>query len=75
MVEYHTISAKDLSLLHQFGPKILPGIFLGYELHSSGIWEGGILIADIEELEQMDASELHARRHNAREVLINADER
>ena len=27
MVEYHPISAKDLSRLHQFGPKVLPGIF------------------------------------------------
>ena len=31
MVEYHPISAKDLSRLHQIGPKVLPGIFLGYE--------------------------------------------
>ena len=29
-VGYHPISAKDLSRLHQFGPKVLPGIFLGY---------------------------------------------
>ena len=34
MVEYHPISAKDLSRLHQFGPKVLPGIFLGYALHA-----------------------------------------
>ena len=27
MVEYHPISAKDLSRLHQFGPTVLPGIF------------------------------------------------
>ena len=26
MVEYHPISAKDLSLLHQFGKKVLPGM-------------------------------------------------
>ena len=26
------------------------------------------MVADIEELEQMDAPELHARRHNAKEV-------
>ena len=31
--------------------------------------ERDILIADIEELEEMDASELHARRLNAKEVL------
>ena len=27
------------------------------------------MVADIEELEEMDASELHARRLNAKEVL------
>ena len=32
MVEYHPISAQDLSRRHQFGKKVLPGIFLGYEL-------------------------------------------
>ena len=30
MVEYHPFSAKDQSRLHQFGAKVLPGIFLGY---------------------------------------------
>ena len=29
MVVYHSISAKDQSRLHQFGAKVLPGIFLG----------------------------------------------
>ena len=54
MVEYHPISAKDQSRLHQFGAKVLPGIFLGYVLSARGIWKGDILIADIEESEQMD---------------------
>ena len=36
--------------------------FLVYALHAGGIWKGDALIADIEELEQMDASEIHARR-------------
>ena len=69
MVEYHPISAKELSRLHQFGPNVLPGIFLGYVLSAGGIWKGDIMIADIEELEEMDASVLHARRLNAKEVL------
>ena len=34
MVENHPISAKDRWRLHQFGPKVLPGIFLGYALHA-----------------------------------------
>ena len=33
------------------------------------IWKGDIMVADIEELEEMDASELHARRLDAKEVL------
>ena len=34
-----------------------------------GIWKGDITVADTEELEEMDASELHARRLKAKEVL------
>ena len=69
LVEYYPISAKDISRLHQFCPKVLPGLFLGYALYAGGIWKGDIMVADIEELEQMDASELHVRRLNAKEVL------
>ena len=32
MVEYHPISTRDRSRLHQVGKKVLPGIFLGYAL-------------------------------------------
>ena len=69
MVEYHTISAKDTSRLHQFGPKVLPRKFLGFVLSARRIWKGDLLVTDIEELEQMDASEIHPRRINAKEVL------
>ena len=67
MVDCHLISAKDISRLHQFGPEVLPGILLGYVLYSGG--KGDIPVADIEELEEMYASELHARRLTAKEVL------
>ena len=33
------------------------------------IWKGDIKVTDVEESEQMDASEIHARRLNAKEVL------
>ena len=69
MVEYHHISARDRPWLHQFGKKVLPGIFLGYALSAGRIWKGDILVADSEELEEMDASEIHAKRLNAKEVL------
>ena len=69
LVEYYPTSAKDISRLHQFGPEVLPGIFFGYVLYAGWIWKGDIMIADVEELEEMDASELHVRRLNAKEVL------
>ena len=58
LVEYHPITAKDQSRIHQFGKKVLPGLFLGYALYAGGIWKGDVLIADLEELETMDASVL-----------------
>ena len=48
--ETFKISAKDLSRLHQFGLKVLPGIFLEYALYAGRIWKGDILVADIEEI-------------------------
>ena len=51
MVEYHPIAAKDQSRLHQCGKQVLPGIFLGYAWCAGGIWKEGILVAEIEELE------------------------
>ena len=44
-------------------------MFLGYALYAEGLWKGDIMIADNEELEEMDASELHARRLNAKEMF------
>ena len=32
LVEYYPISANDQSRIHQFGKKVLPGLFLGYAL-------------------------------------------
>ena len=58
LVEYHTISAKDQSRMH------------GYELYAGGVWKGDVLVADIEELESMDASEIYSTRLNAKEVIF-----
>ena len=69
MIEYHSISAKDRSRLHQCGEKVLPGIFLGYALYAWSFWKGDSFVADIEELEILDASVFRARRLNTKEVL------
>ena len=70
LVEYHPITAKDQSRIHQFGKKVLPGLFLGYALYAEGMWKGDVLVADPEELETMDASEIYSKRLNAKEVIF-----
>ena len=62
MKEYHPISAKDQSTLHQFGQKMLPGIFIGYVLFAGRLGKGDVLVPDSEELEKLDAPVIHARR-------------
>ena len=66
-IEYHPISAMDQSRLHQFGKKVLPGIFLVYALYAGKMFKGDVVDADIEELENSDASEIDARRLKCRE--------
>ena len=70
LVECHPTTAKDQSRIHQFGKKVLPGLFLGYALYAGGIWKGDVLIADFEELETMDASEIYSQRLSAKEVIF-----
>ena len=70
LVEYYPRTAKDQSKIHQFGKKVLPGLFLGYALYAGGIWKGDVLVADLEELESMDASEMCSRGLNAEEVIF-----
>ena len=70
LVECHPEPAKDQSRIHQFGKKVLPGLFLGYALFAGGIWKGDVLVADLEELETMVASEIYSKRLNAKEVIF-----
>ena len=70
LVEYHPTTAKDQSRIHQFRKKVLPGLFLGYALCAGGIWKGDIMVADIEELDTMDASGIYSKKLNAKEVIF-----
>ena len=45
LVEYHPITAKDQSRIHQFGKKVLPGLFLGHALYAGRIWKGDVRMA------------------------------
>ena len=64
------VSAKDQSRLHQFlqDSLIARNVPRLCVKHVVRIWKGDILVADIEDLEKMDASEIHAWRLNAKEV-------
>ena len=62
LVEYYPIYAKDQSRIHQVGKKVLLGLFFGYDLYAVRIWKDDKLVADIEELEKMDASDIYSKR-------------
>ena len=70
LVEYYPISAKDQTRIHHFGKKVSPGLCLGYALYAGRIWKGDVLVADLEELETMAASEIYSKRLNAKEVIF-----
>ena len=70
LVEYHPKTSKDQSRIHHFGKKVLLGLFLGYALYAGRIRTGDVLVADLEELETMDASEIYSKRLNAKEVMF-----
>ena len=74
MVQYRPSSPRDQANIFQFGKKVLPGIFLEYELIAERIWKGYFWIADLEELQKMNASDVYHRRTTAKEVLIRQKE-
>ena len=83
MVEYHPISAKlrqdCTSLVRKFYLGYSSdtlctrwgwwvGVGVGWE-RGEGVWKGDIFVADIGELERTNASEIHAKRLEAKEVI------
>ena len=48
--------------ISRFGKRVLPGISLGYEPIAGRIWKGDILMADLEDLEKLDASDFYPQR-------------
>ena len=64
------MTAKDQSRIHQFGKnKFYLDCSSDTLCTQGGIWKGDVLIADLEELETMDASEIYSKRLNAKEVI------
>ena len=61
-------SQKTKGLLHQFGKKMFPAIFIGYALISGEGWTGDWIIADWHDIENNVASEVHVARLKSKEV-------
>ena len=60
-VECHPISAKDISRLPQFGPKVLPVYSSVMYCTRERIWKGDTMVADIEELEELHAQKAQCK--------------
>ena len=75
LVHWLSITLSLRRRIHQFGKKVFPVLFLGCALYAGRIWKGDMLVADIEELETMDASEIYSKRLNAKEVIFPKENR
>ena len=42
-------------------------------MYAGGIWKGDVPVADLEELETIDASEIYSKRLNAKEVIFHQE--
>ena len=70
LVEYHPITAKDQSESINLERKFYLDCSSDTLSTRGGIWKGDVLIADLEELETMDASEIYSKRLIAKEVIF-----
>ena len=63
-IEYHPVCQKSSQHSTSFGKKVQPGIVVGDVVYAE-VWKGDTVVADIEELQHLDA-----RRHNANVVFL-----
>ena len=61
LVEYIQITVKDKSRAHQFGKKTLKGILLVYVLRAGGGWSRDLMMADNEDVQESEASEINVK--------------
>ena len=70
-MEYQ-ISPRNMSRVHHFGNEVLPSIFLGHELIADGTRKGVSLIADLENLEKLDASESTRKEYSEDKKMMSS---
>jgi hypothetical protein len=73
-VKYKPYSPTDKARL-EFGDKLLPGIFVGYEQRAGGGWSRNLLIIDWEQMDTADRkSQVHTRTVHYKEVFVQKDQ-
>ena len=53
-----------------FGKQVLSGIFFRYPVYAGGSWKRDLLVADVDELQKNDASEVYLISVKTKEVLV-----
>ena len=70
LVESIQITAMDKARVKQLGKKVLKGICFGYVLRMGGGWSGDLMMADYEDLQQSEASEINVKRFKTQGVFV-----
>ncbi len=70
-VEFLPKSQVDMARVHEFGSKMLQGIFVGYQQDSGGGWSKDLLVADWDQIENAEhVSEIQTKRFHYKEVDV-----
>ena len=70
-VEYLPKSQIDKARVHEFGSKMLQGIFVGYHQGSGGGWSRDIVVADWDHIENAEqVSDIHVKRVHHKEIEL-----
>ena len=70
LVEYHLITAKDQSRIHQYGKKVLPGLFLGYALYAGEFGRVTYWLQTLRSWRRWTHRKSTHNRLNAKEVIF-----
>ena len=63
----------DFLRFHQFGNTALSGTLLEHVWYAvrKKIWNGVLMVADLEQVDEMDEPQFHAEKLNAMEVVLH----
>ena len=73
LVEYVPVTAKDKSRVHQFGKKTVKRKVLRYVPRAGEGWSEDLMIADHEDVQESEASEVYVKRFTSRDVFVKGE--